>query len=413
MEKKQKVVIIGHGYTSRLGIIRSLAELDCEMTVIAMAFHNWFGRFVRFDWGKPIDCYSKYVSRMMYCKINDGEELIQLLLSKCTDRNQKVVIIPDSDFSAMVIDNNQHRLRDFFLFPHIHYKEGMVEHWMDKSVQKQLASQIGMNVAQGIVVEVSEHHYSLPVGIHYPCFTKSLETVSGGKQFLRKCEDEKELISLLNRISDNYNTKVLIEDFKQIDTEYAVVGVSNGKDVLIPGVLKFIENSKSHFGIAREGIVMPTAGFESILSQFTTFLRTICFCGLFDIDFYESEGKLYFGELNLRFGGSGYAVTKMGVNLPGIFVKYLTGESIENMSKSISSSASYSNERMCIDDWRYGYISKKDCMRKISSAEIHFIDDVSDPLPQRMLQYQFVGTELGRLRKKIKRLWKSMRLIKK
>ena len=56
---RQKVVIIGHGYTSRLGLIRSLADLDCEITVIAMVFNGWFGRLIRFEGGKPIDCRSK------------------------------------------------------------------------------------------------------------------------------------------------------------------------------------------------------------------------------------------------------------------------------------------------------------------------------------------------------------------
>ena len=58
---RQKVVIIGHGYTSRLGIIRSLASSGCEIIVVSMVFHGRMGRFLRFEGGKPIDCCSKYV----------------------------------------------------------------------------------------------------------------------------------------------------------------------------------------------------------------------------------------------------------------------------------------------------------------------------------------------------------------
>ena len=405
---KQKVVIIGHGYTSRLGIIRSLAELDCEITVIAMVFHNWFGRFIRFDWGKPIDCYSKYVSRMMYCKINDSEELIQLLLEKCTDSNQKVVIIPDSDFSAMVIDDNQERLRESFLFPHIQNTPGLVKYWMDKSVQKKLALQIGMNVAHGIVVPVKDHQFNLPKNICYPCFTKALATVSGGKQFLRRCNNEGELIKVLNSVSQSYETDVLVEDYKQIETEYAVVGVSDGKNVYIPGIIKFLVNCQSHFGIAREGMIIPLDGFESIIIQFISYIKTIGFCGLFDIDFYESEGSLYFSELNLRFGGSGYAVTKMGFNLPVLFVSILTENKYEIPRKYVSSMATYVNERMCVDDYIAGKISKKEYNNIVVSADICFVHDSFDPNPQRKFKFNYLYVELNRQKNLFRKLRKKL-----
>ena len=90
---KQKVVVIGHGYTSRLGIIRSLGVIGCDITVVAMVFQGRFGRFIRFNGGKPIDCHSKYVSRLLYCYAQGEEELVNLLLEKCTDKKQKVIII--------------------------------------------------------------------------------------------------------------------------------------------------------------------------------------------------------------------------------------------------------------------------------------------------------------------------------
>ena len=367
-----------------------------------MVFHNWLGRFIRFDWGKPLDCYSKYVSRLFYCYAKDGEGLINLLLQKCKDPGQKVIIIPDSDYSAMVIDNNQGRLNDFFLFPHISHTPGLVEHWMNKSVQKDLAKAVGMNVALAKQVHVINSGYEVP-RVSYPCFTKPLATINGGKQFLKKCKDEQELKQVLDSVAAvEPDIDILIEDFKVITKEYAVLGFSNGKDVVIPGIVEFVANSKSHFGIAREGKVCPTTGFEVIIGQFQEFIRHIGFCGLFDIDFYESEGDLYFGELNLRFGGSGYAITKMGVNLPVMLVKSLVTESIVEMNKMVSITASYSNERMCIDDWSYGYISKKDCLRKIYSADIHFILNKDDLGPQKKLKTFVVLQGAKRIMRKLK-----------
>ena len=65
---KQKVVIIGHGYASRLGVIRSVAQIGCEITVIAMTGYRRDGKTL--NTRKPIDCYSKYVSNVYYCHAN-------------------------------------------------------------------------------------------------------------------------------------------------------------------------------------------------------------------------------------------------------------------------------------------------------------------------------------------------------
>lgn len=382
----RKVVIIGHGYTSRLGLIRSLGAVGCEVTVIVMVFHGRVGRFIRFDGGKPIDCHSKYVNRILYCNAKDKENLIKLLLDKCTDSNQKVVIIPDSDFSASVIDNNQDRLKDYFLFPHINHTPGAVEHWMQKTTQKQLAREVGLNVADAKIVTVLNQKYEIPEGIDYPCFTKPLLTINGGKSFLKRCNNESELRKILDGVSQHFNADVLVEDFISIDTEYAVVGISDGYEVIIPGVIEFLVNSPSHFGIAREGKIMPITGFEELMSLFKKFVQRIGFCGLFDIDFFLSNGVFYFGEINLRFGGSGYAYTAMGVNLPAMLVKSLNGVDISDMKKEVTEMATYVNERMCVDDWSFYHISESDIYQKIDNADVKFVYNSEDSAPQRKLE---------------------------
>ena len=403
---KQKVIIIGHGYTSRLGIIRSIAELDCDVTVISLVFHRRLGRLIRLE-GKAIDGYSKYVSRVIYCHSQDSRSLVSLLIKKCSDPFQKPIIIPDSDFSAAAIDNYHDELKSYFLFPHINHCPGAIEHWMDKTNQKELAKEVGLKVAEGVVVDISASKYRFPENVPYPCFTKALASVSGGKSFLRKCDNADELKRILDKVQRDGDTKVLIEEFKCIQKEYAVVGFSNGQDVVIPGVIEFVENCKSHFGIAREGKVMPLSGFESIVALFKTFIQRIGFCGLFDIDFYESKGELFFSELNLRFGGSGYAITKMGVNLPVMFVDHLLGkENKDSYSSTIKDSSSFINERMCLDDYIAGYLSEKEFWSIINASPIKFVYDDADRAPyarfKRFCHLQRINRFRRALKKKLK-----------
>ena len=399
---RRKVVIIGHGYTSRLAVIRSVAQADCDIIVIVMAWHKRFSK--KIDKKKPIDCYSKYVSRFLFCYAKDEEGLVKLLLNECVDPHQKVVIFPDSDVSAAVIDKNQKRLENHFLFPHIHHTPEAIVEWMDKVKQKDLAQEIGMNVVSGQIITICNHSYVLPLSINYPCFTKPLATINGGKLFLRRCNDEKELRKVLDKISCQYDVDVLVENFKEIDEEYAVVGFSDSTNVVIPGIIKFVMNSRSHFGVAREGLIKPIAGFEDMVYLFKIFVKKIGFCGLFDIDFYESDGKMYFSEINLRFGGSGYAVTKMGVNLPSMMVRFLCGEKYTDMPQTVDTEASYVNERMCIDDWAYNFITENECKQIIERADIKFVEDSDDPIPSRKLNQYFNKLRVKRfLRRWLKR----------
>ena len=306
----QKVVIIGHGYTSRLAVIRSVAQIGCEITVIVMAGNKRFCK--RLNTKKPIDCYSKYVSRVHYCYYHDEQGLIQLLLEKCTDLQQKVIIIPDSDFAAAVIDKNQKRLKANFLFPHIHYKSGAVVEWMDKWRQKCLAADLGLNVVPSKIIKIENRQFIIPDGIKYPCFTKPLATIVGGKQIQERCDNETELKEVLRKACDITDMSVLVEDYVQIETEYAVSGFSDGYEVIIPGVIQILDLAKGfHFGVARRGKIMPINGFEELLGKFKQFVLKVGYVGVFDIDFYKNGSQLFFDELNLRIGGSMYSCTKM------------------------------------------------------------------------------------------------------
>ena len=400
-----KVVIIGHGFTSRLAVTRSVAQIGCEVTLIVMTGYRRFSK--KLNTMKPIDGYSKYVSRILYCYSKDEEGLIKLLQNECTDTEQKVVIIPDSDFSAAVIDKNQERLREHFLFPHIHYTPGAIAEWMDKVKQKKLARKIGLNVANATIIDVQSGSYTIPLTIKYPCFSKPLATIKGGKRLLKKCDNEPELRGILEKACNIGVMHVLVEDFKKIDTEYAVLGFSDGRNVIIPGVIQILQMAHGgHYGVACQGKIMPITGFETIVEQFRQFILQIGYVGLFDIDFYKSGGILYFGELNLRFGGSGYAVTAMGVNLPAMLVKTLCGESIDDMQSAVTAEATYVNERMCMDDWYYGYIYTMEYNELINS-QIKFVTDPNDKIPYLAFQWEYT---ILKIKKSIKRIISKMKI---
>ena len=305
-----------------------------------------------------------------------------MLIEKCKDSGQKVILLPTSDFSAVAIDESKNLLLDHFLFPRV--AVGSVRDWMDKGLQKARAREIGLNVPDAHIINISNGIYEIPEDIAYPCFTKPLVTIVGGKKCFNRCDNYEELQKALDHIGARQDARILVEDFKEIEKEYAVVGFSDGENVVIPGVIHLMSQTASHFGVAMTGTIDPIIGLRPLIEQMKEFVRRVGFIGLFDIDFYYSENLYWFGEMNLRFGGSGYAATRSGVNLPAMLIRAFRGESYSGMKQQIEKSSSFVNERMCEDDWYQGVISLKQYRHILSSADISFVRDAQDPKPEKI-----------------------------
>lgn len=387
---KQKVVVIGRGYSGRLSIIRSLAKMDCDITVISLLpTLKLADKTKRNEY--TLDAYSKYVSRVFYSESYNSEMLLNILMNNCADATQKTFIFPDNDFSAAVVDEYRERLKEHFYIPHIKDTAGAIKEWMDKVKQKALAKEVGLNVVQSELVEVHDTQFTIPNSISYPCFAKPLLSIAGGKSALKRCNTENELREHITHVSSlRPDVSILVEKYMVIDKEYATLGFSDGENVIIPGLLEFHKIAHgSHFGVAIQGRVFPIDGYEDLVEKFKKLVLEIGFVGIFDIDYFESEGKLYFCELNLRFGGSGYAFTKLGVNLPVIMMRSFLGEDIGELNKTINQTAFYFNERMAIDDWYSGYLTTENYFHLRDSSDIKFIENAEDPIPQRMLEKEF------------------------
>ena len=397
---KPRVVIIGQGYTGRLSIVRSVAGMGCDITLIVLCSHKTFARR-RVKIRKPLDAYSKYVGEVFYSENYNDTMLMDILLNHCVCPGQKNFIIPDNDYSAAAVDRYRDRLSEYFYCPNIHEEAGAVEAWMDKVRQKTLAKQLGLNVVNSVLIEIKNRQYLIPDSIQYPCFVKPLLSINGGKSALKKCNSEKALRNhIANVLTMRDDVDILVEEFKSIEKEYATLGFSDGEEVIIPGLLELLKiGHGSHFGVAVQGRVFPTTGFEDLVGKFKRMVQEIGFVGIFDFDFFMSGGEMYFCELNLRFGGSGYAFTRMGVNLPVMMMKFFRGESLDGLQKTISGEATYFNERMAMDDWYLGYISTEEFCKTKAESDIRFIESADDPVPQEMLEKEY---KIKRIKRVIK-----------
>ena len=324
-----KAVVCGRNFTSRLGMIRALGESGYEVIL------------VRTNEGHDIDSYSRYVIKDIFSSERDEGSLMQTLLSLQPESGGKMLLMPVDDYCAAVIDQNLDALKDKYLFQNINMTQGEVGRLMDKGLQKSLAVKAGMNVASGRLVKIENGLYSIPEEVKYPCFTKPLASFKDGKAYMRKCSSEKELRTVLDSAaSTRKNCDIMVEDFVQIEKELAIVGISDGEKVVIPGVIQmlldgimYVEGAATHTGVTCLGKVYPPELYKDFLSRIEDMVKAFRFVGLFDVDAYIADGKLFFNELNLRFGASGYSITASGINLPKMLADSLRSGSA--LAKSI------------------------------------------------------------------------------
>lgn len=371
--KKPVIIVIGRNYTSRLGMIRAVGMAGYDVIVIQT---NGVSP------NKGIDSYSKYVRQHFFAREPDRGLLMDVLRQIAENEGPGNIIIPVDDYASSVIDDNLLELKDLFLFPNVDMAQGMVNHFMDKSVQKEMARSCGLNVAGGWTVVVKNGKFEIPDSIVYPCFPKPLVSFTGNKTCMVPCGSKNELFKVLESFSSNFpDCDILIEEFKRVDKEYATLGYSDGKSVVLPGMIQVLKDGSGHHkGVTLLGRLLPPAGFSAFFEQLKAFILNLHFVGLFDIDSYESSGQLFFNELNLRFGASGYAVTSKGVNLPEMLIDTLIGNDT-SLSTSISDESLFVNEKVAYEDLISGYISRKRYNHFMSDDFIHFIKNDEDPEP--------------------------------
>ena len=169
----------------------------------------------------------------------------------------------------------------------------------------------------------------------------------------------------------------------------------------MPAIIKM---DYSWQGVTAIGKLFPISMMSQLEGNLENFIRKTNLIGLFDVDLYECNGKIFFNELNVRFGANGFAVTDGVCNLPGLFIHYLLGHNISDylMPKHFDE-LSFANENCLRQLYLDGDITlyKYKYLRK--GNKLHAIDFEKDLLPFS----KFSKTDY------ILPLWKLARVLKK
>lgn len=293
-----KVIVIGGEHHNTLGVIRGLGERGVKSELILVTSSKM--TFVN---------YSRYVSSCI--KLDDDSKIIETLLSRYKNEQEKPVVICCSDSSSGVIDENRNKLTHYFLLPGSE-EQGRISKLMSKKTMAELAIEVGLNIPGTFYVEHPKEELDK---IPLPCIIKPLESRKGSKTEISICRTRNELNSYAK---EHDVTKDQIQEFVDKDFEYQLIGCSTSKEIIIPGVSKILRPCKGsntsflHYTPMEEGFCD--------IEKCKEFVRRTGYRGLFSLEFLrDKQGKDYFIEINFRNDGNAICVTEAGVSLPYIW----------------------------------------------------------------------------------------------
>jgi predicted ATP-grasp superfamily ATP-dependent carboligase len=332
---------------------------------------------------KP-DAYSKYVKAYYVCVSRRRSRRIVKKLIRLADRRNKMLLIPADDLVAHIADENYNKLSNYYILPNVNSTQGELARMMNKDVQKHLAKKAGLPVLNSCVIKAYKGEFEIPSTVTYPCFIKPNVSRNSSKGRMRKCETEQELVEHLTNFSQRKEIEMLVEDFVDIDKEYSILGVSTKAGVIGPGYFVAEEGGQlEHRGVAVVGRTLPCSEEQKLIDDILKFISTLKFDGLYDVDLIKTtNGKMYFVELNMRFGASGYAFSEGGANMPGMFADYMFfNKPIDKNCKVLETGKTFVSEKVLIEEYMKGRISKKAFKDYMQGVDIYFIKSDDDPNP--------------------------------
>lgn len=401
--EKPRVVVAGRNYCSNLCLARAFGRAGYEVEILRIfqVKPTWKNPL---KWIKP-DAYSQYVKAYHVCITRRKDKRILDKLKAIADRNRKMLLIPADDLVANVVDDHYNMLSKYYLLPNVDHTQGEINRLMSKAVQKELAEAAGLPIINSCVIATEKGKFEIPESVTYPCFIKPNISKNGLKSRMRRCDSAEELAGYLTEFSAKKDIEMLCQDFVDIGREYSILGVSTKNGAIGPGFFGADEGGHdSRKGVALTGVVVPCEQRQQLIDDILKFIGTLKFDGLFDVDLIETaDGKMYFVELNMRFGGSGYAITDSGVNLPGMFADYMTlNKPIDFNCKLENPGKRFISEKIMIEEYSGGFLTWSEMKKKMAAADIHFIMDSEDKRPYRHFRRYYFFATLARILLKLK-----------
>ena len=405
---KPRVLIFGRNGSSNLCMARSFGSAGFTVEVLRL-FQSKpkFTNLMRLL--KPDAC-SKYVTGWHSCICGSDNARIADALMALAKPGEKILLIPTCDMAASAADEYLLKLQPHYLLPSVNGKPGEINRLMDKKLQTRLAAQAGLPVIRSCVIRTENGSFTIPDTVRYPCFIKPNVSKDSDKSRIRRCDSARELHETLTGYSRTKDVEMLVEDFIDIKQEYALLGLSTRDGAIAPGFFALEQGGhENRRGVTMVGKILPCTLQSELIHRITHFVHSLGYEGLYDVDLIEDrQGNWYFVELNLRYGASGYAITKSGVNLPAMYADYMfCGKPADRNCRVEQPGKRFVSDKILLDEYSRGFLTMAEVRQRMDLADIHFIRDPEDPKPYRHFRKFYLFGAATRILFRLKRIVKK------
>ncbi len=317
MEKQQSVVL-GSNYYIGLSTIRCLGKMG--VPVITVDYNR----------GEAYGSYSKYVTKSLvgpYYK-EDPEGFVNFLMEYGKKQEKPPVLIPTADPYVEIVDQYWDRLKTVFLLPDL--PQGYLSAIVDKDRLYAMMKKRGILVPETLEVTEENLYQRVREELGYPCVVKPVDSHSFVKTFrkkLFKVENEQELIEAIEKARSKDLSVVVQRIIEGPDTnKYTFDAYVNKKGKV---------SHCSSFHLLRlypndYGASVYTEHYynEEIFDYGKRILEDIGFKGFAELEFKQDQKnrQYYLMEINVRIVNFNTLLEKIGLNIPYILYRDLTGD---------------------------------------------------------------------------------------
>lgn len=306
---KHKFIIIGSDHANTLGQIRCLGEKGIKPIVVITE-------------KKPfLITKSKYLGELH--QVNSIAETPRYVAEHWGNEPIKPFLYTDRDDFMCAIDDCYDLLDGRFYFWNAGEK-GRIRQLINKEEQMKLARECGLNVIPTEQVKKGE----LPKTLDYPIFTKATDSLNPWwKANCFVCQNESELLDAYQHMGID---DILLQKYIKKKDEKPIEGISidGGREVKL-----LVQKSSIRFAPNSFGTYSQITAFDDmeLENKVRNLMKKAKFTGIFEIEFIvDSQGVMYFMEINFRNTMFNHAYADFGVNIPYIFAKSsLVGEIVQ------------------------------------------------------------------------------------
>jgi predicted ATP-grasp superfamily ATP-dependent carboligase len=304
---------------------------------------------------------------------------LDILIEKIID-NERMLIIPTSDFVVKVIDQNIEILKKKYIVPNISMKNDTISYFINKYEMNKVAGEVGLDTPNSMLLSLKNQTYTDQIEkLKYPCIVKPLEAEKG---IIKKINSKEELIQHLLILKEKNDT-VIIQEYIQGTNSHMIelIGfVSTTGEIIIPGIIKKIREYPIDAGSTAFGLFSEN-NFNLDFNKIKAFIKKINYKGIFDLEFKYLNGKPFFIEINFRIGAPHYAYNKAGANIPYLYYLDAFAIDISDMHKNVKIGHKLIVEFNDLFNVKYKSINLHRWIKSVLEADSYAIYNKNDIMP--------------------------------